>query len=312
MALLPPDPLFCLKSDMGHIHNICFVSDETSTTHLLVATEEGHVYLWDLKTNRVVSKQKLGISIQTIHCIDTYLITQEKSGLVSLWDMQDKVNYLLLKKYQCNGGYCRSIIIKQILILPHINSALNGINCKTLEKAITFTPSQEKLGQVMCLEKVEMHNNLYVLAGYETGDVVLWDFSTSNQCGNVRLKEYITSVTYDSITGRGVCGNSSNILQFFTIDKEHNIKLKCEISLTNDGCNVLKLRPDRKILACGGWDGRLRLFSWKSLRILVVLNQHHKSVTDVQFSPNIVAEWDSNIMAVASGDGSISLWSLYN
>lgn len=312
MALLPPDPLFCLKSNMGHVHNICFISNETTTTHLLAATEEGFVYLWDLKTNRVKSKQKLGTAIQTIHYFDSHLITQEKSGLVQLWDINHEANYIAVKKYECSGGYCRSIIVNNILILPHTDSALVGIDKKTLQKNFTFIPEQTKLGYVMCLEAVRIANNEHVLAGYETGDVVLWDFVTKTQRSNTRLKEYITSITFDSVIGRGVCGNSSNTLQFFTIDKNYAIKLKCEVSVTNDGCNIVQLRSDRRLLACGGWDGRIRLFSWKSLRILVVLNQHHKAITDVKFSPSIVPDWNSRVMAVTSGDGSISLWSLYN
>ncbi|KAF5284634.1 hypothetical protein FQR65_LT13465 [Abscondita terminalis] len=312
MALLPPDPLFCLKSDMGHIHNICFISNDSFTTHLLAATEEGYVYLWNLKTNRVESKQKLGTSIQAIHYINPDLITQEKTGLIQLWTVDEKSNYIMRKQFESNGGYCRSIIVNDILLFPHDNSTIVGITVNAFIQTLTLKPDLDKLGYVMCLEKVEIADNLYIAAGYETGDVILWNFLTTTQRSRFKLKEYITSISFDSVIGRGVCGNSSNTLQFFTIDKNHEIKLKCEVSVTNEGCNVVRLRQDRKILACAGWDGRLRLFSWKSLRILVVLNQHRKGITDVKFSPEVVEEWNSKIMAAASADGSISLWSLYN
>lgn len=61
MAILPPDPVFCLKSEMGPIHNLCFLSNESNATDLLAAaTEEGFVYIWDLKVcNYLVKLQQL-------------------------------------------------------------------------------------------------------------------------------------------------------------------------------------------------------------------------------------------------------------
>lgn len=102
------------------------------------------------------------------------------------------------------------------------------------------------------------------------------------------------------------------MLQVFTIDSNLEIRLKCELALSNPGCNVVKLRQDRKIFACGGWDGYLRLFSWKSLRLLAVLTEHQAGVTDVAFCNEVVKAWNSKIMAVCGADGVISLWNLYN
>ncbi|CAG9820504.1 unnamed protein product [Phaedon cochleariae] len=164
----------------------------------------------------------------------------------------------------------------------------------------------------MALEKVMIDDKVYIMAGYETGDIILWDLNTFKPCGHLKLHEQITSLTFDPCTRRGVCGNSSNSLQMFTIDKDFNMSLKLELSLTNEGCNIVKLRPDKKILVSGGWDGRLRMFSWKTLRILAVLAEHKGPITDVQFSPHVVKYWNSNIMAASGADGIISLWSLYN
>ncbi|KAB0801159.1 hypothetical protein PPYR_05513 [Photinus pyralis] len=316
MALLPPDPLFILRSDMGLIHNIEFVFDGFSTSHLLAANEEGYIYLWDLKTNRSTRKEKLGASIQAIHYVPPYLISQEKSGAIKLWHMEMTANCTLLKEYMSDGAYCRSIVINNTLIVPQVNSQVEAINLQTFEKIRMYTPllasPSEKLGYTMALEKVEIGAAVYVLAGYETGDLILWNFLTGEQKVRALFKEHIMSIAFDSVTGKGVCGNSSNLLQVFTIDKDFKIKLKCEILLSSEGCSVVKLRQDRKILACGGWDGRLRLFSWRSLRPLVVLRQHKNAITDVIFSPKIVPEWDCRLMCASGGEGLISLWNLYN
>lgn len=50
MAVLPPDPVYCLKSDMDYIHSLCFpVHNENYSSTLLAATENGFVYFWDLE-----------------------------------------------------------------------------------------------------------------------------------------------------------------------------------------------------------------------------------------------------------------------
>lgn len=254
----------------------------------------------------------MGKSIQAIHSIEDNLITQEKEGVIKLWKLHSECSYKLLHCYDYYGGYCKSLLFDENLVVPQDNGELDVVDYKTMERIRKFTTTITCLGNVMCLQKVEINKSVYVLAGFEAGDIILWDFLSGRVCSHLKLRECITSLTFDPVTGRGICGNASNILQIFTVDKNFTITLKCEISIKNDGCNIVKLRPDRKIFVSGGWDGRLRLFSWKSLRLLVVLAEHRQSITDVQFTDKYVKLWNSNIMAASGADGMISLWNLYN
>lgn len=269
-------------------------------------------YLLYFQTNRLQHKQIMGESIQAVHSFENDLITQEKIGSVKLWSIENNSGYELSKSYTCRGGYCRSILLNDSLIVPQEDSTLDIIDIKTMSKITALIPHKPKLGNVMCIQKVELAGKVYILGGYETGDIILWDYTTAEPCGHLKLRECITSLTFDPVTGRGICGNASNTLQIFTIDRNFNITLKCEISITNKGCNIVKLRDDRKIFVSGNWDGSLRLFSWKSLRLLAVLNEHRGGVSDVQFSPKMVRLWEANIMAASGADGVISLWNLYN
>ncbi|XP_025831019.1 guanine nucleotide-binding protein subunit beta-like protein 1 [Agrilus planipennis] len=313
MAVLPPDPVFCLKSDMGYVHSLCFADNEENFSKTLyAATESGFVYVWDLDTNRLKWKQMLGTSIQVIHSIGNDLITQEKMGSIKRWAVNES-EFILVHEYTCYGGYCRSLLMQNnVLVIPQEQSKLEALSITNMEKVQTFLPENNNLGNAMCLQKVELDKTIYILAGYETGDVLLWNFSSGTLCGHIKLRECITSLTFDPITCRGICGNSTNVLQVFTINKSFQITLKCEITVSNEGCNVVKIRPDRKIFVAGSWNGFLRVFSWKSLRPLAVLTEHKKPVTDVQFSPLPVKQWGGNIMAASGGDGIISLWYLYN
>lgn len=254
----------------------------------------------------------VGESVQAIHHTENNLITQEKCGLLKLWDLNKESEYILDSSYNCAGGYCRSLLFNNKVIVAQEKSCVDVVDIRTFEKMQSFKTSLDKVGHVMCIQCVEISGKHYILAGYESGDIVLWDFFTAKLCSRIKLRECITSITYDKLTCRGICGNASNVIQIFTINKDFSITLKCEISITNEGCSIVKLRPDRKIFVCGGWDGRLRLFSWKSLRPLVVLTEHRGTLSDVAFSPGIVKQWNSNIMAASASDGMISLWNLYN
>lgn len=74
--------------------------------------------------------------------------------------------------------------------------------------------------------------------------------------------------------------------------------------LTNPGIADVKIRPDSKILATAGWDHRVRVFQWRTMRPLAVLAFHSATVHCVAFNT-------AGLLAAGSGDQRISVWSLY-
>lgn len=317
MAVLPPDPVFCFKSDMGYIHSICYsIKSDNYISHILAATEKGIVYFWDLETNRLQYKQEMGESIQAIHSYKDVIVTQEKFGCLKMWAC-DSGSYEITDTYECAMGFCKSIVIKDTLVVHQNNGTLDildiNTDLRTFKLQKHLVPEKECVGSLMALEKSLINEKYYLIGGYETGDIFLWSFDTGEVLSCAKFQDQITSISFDPHTNRGLCGGSSNILQLFSIDKtSFVIKLKCEITLTNEGCNVVKYRHDGKLFVSGGWDGRVRLYSCKTLRVLAVLTQHKSAITDVQFSPHILKYWNSKIMAVSGADGTISLWNLYN
>ncbi|KAL3271495.1 hypothetical protein HHI36_021977 [Cryptolaemus montrouzieri] len=312
-GVLPPDPLFCLKGDMGPIHSLCFpVREYISTCPLLLAsTEDGFVHSWNLDTNRRSHKQNMGTSIQAIHSIEEDFITQEKSGTVKLWNLR-KSNYHMMKSIETYGGFCKSVLVNAELVVPHDQSTLAIIDVANMEKTRTLNPEIENVGSIMCLTQIEINSRKFILGAYETGHMVLWDFDAAQAVSSIKLIEHTTSISYDALTSKGIVGNSSCVLQVFHIDRNTlEMSIKYETSILNDGINVVKLREDGKIFAAGCWDNRIRYFSWKTLRVLAVLTEHKKPVNDIKFSPFPVSQWNSTIMAAGGQDGVISLWNIY-
>ena len=148
--------------------------------------------------------------------------------------------------------------------------------------------------------------------GFENGQVVLYHTDEDKQITTGTFSEFITSIDFDANSRRGIISNSSTNLELFVWQKGELIK-RGEIPIKNEGSNCVRIRNDRKILVSGGWDGRVRVYSWKTLRPLAVLTEHNQSICDVKFSNQPITTWDTNhLMAVSSLDGIISLWNIYN
>lgn len=82
------------------------------------------------------------------------------------------------------------------------------------------------------------------------------------------------------------------------------------MTLTNPGVSQLCISGDGKLLASAGWDHRVRVFGWKKLRPLAVLQYHSDMVQSVAFSDH--QDPQQRLLAAGSKDQRISLWSIYN
>lgn len=88
------------------------------------------------------------------------------------------------------------------------------------------------------------------------------------------------------------------------------LQLQDCVTLVNPGVSQLCIRGDGKLLASAGWDHRVRVFGWKKLRPLAVLQYHTDMVQSVAFSDH--QDPRQRLLAAGSKDQRISLWSIYN
>lgn len=110
---------------------------------------------------------------------------------------------------------------------------------------------------------------------------------------------------------------SYNTVDLFTIQifnlSSDTLKSKRALTLKNPGTSVINIRSDRKLFTVGNWDGCLRIYSQKTLKLLAVLDQHKNTVHDVIYSPHYVKAYNCKyLMAAAGKDSYISLWDIYN
>lgn len=319
MALLPPDPVYCLKSpNQTSFHSLCFHTSE----RLYAGTALGTVQLWDLQSNRSTYQLSVGKSpiIGVAHTQDA-LITQEKEGTVKLWELTNTA-YVLRHEFATDHvGFCRFVYYKDAVIIPRGESNIAILCGNTFAERQLLNPTAltdnklPPLGTVMCLLPVDIQEKPYLLTAYESGTLVLWDLTGSKPISHLRVSEdeCLMAMDYDPFTNRGVCGGTSDKISVFSIDRQTmELRKKSEIAIKNAGISRLKIRKDLKVFVSAGRDGRIRIFSWKSLRPLAVLTEHRGELLDVIYSAEKVSMWKAVIMAAAGADGQISLWDLYN
>ena len=146
----------------------------------------------------------------------------------------------------------------------------------------------------------------YLLAGYESGELVLFEVRGFGEVSRLGLFEGqpLMCLDYSKTKNFGCCGSTENEMNQFRIEGCLSRAGKA-IELTNPGVNCLKIRQsDSKVLATGGWDYRVRLFGTKKQNGLAVLCFHKSAVNAIDFSAG-------NLMAAGSSDGVVSFWDLY-
>ena len=144
-----------------------------------------------------------------------------------------------------------------------------------------------------------------MLAGYESGDLVVWDWSNNTQLTTVNMSSRVGTLmtcVWDWSRDRGaVLGSEDNVVVF-----DETLTLVKERRVTNKGLSEAVIRDDHKILITAGWDARLRLFSWikpDKLKPLAVLQYQKQSVETISTQDNMIV--------AGSKDGRISVWRIY-
>ncbi|XP_063993888.1 guanine nucleotide-binding protein subunit beta-like protein 1 [Diachasmimorpha longicaudata] len=321
MAILPPDPIYVFRGDMGPVHSLLF-RISPYIEHLYAGTESGNVHIWDLKKHRQASKLKINdtnkeqcLSLHTLG--DEYLIVQRKGGGVDLWSA-DGSNWIFEKRIDTEyHGFCRSQILSEDLVLLPLPSSNVGVySLKSNSIVNKLDPSQistsKPLGEVMAIKNCGLQNNI-ILVAYESGAIAAWNVKEMAVNSWLETDTCPMAMTFDNYWMRGIIGYPTDKLEVFQLSKTDQLIHKTTISVKNSGISVLASRHDSKVFSSGGWDGRVRIFSWKTLRPLAVLDQHRSTIFDIIYSmEKVEAHNNKNLMAATGKDGTVSLWDLYN
>lgn len=217
-------------------------------------------------------------------------------------------------------GFCQFCIMSRgykshwIGLPSASHSQVNILDLESKEILFSLKPDNEKsLGMCMCISLISdpATDKPLLIAGYESGQLLLWDVMARQILGrNPTHAESVLCMDVDKEDLRIVSGSADSKLCVSSVTPQHSITADKEIELKNPGIASVKIRKDCQILATGGWDGRIRIYSWRTLKPLAYLNYHTQTINTVDFSEDLFGH--GQLLAAGGKDSRISLWSIYN
>ena len=182
-----------------------------------------------------------------------------------------------------------------------------------------------RVGVAMCAAFVRSE---HVFVGYEDGTVILWWLNLETGVAELAWRrrthgETTLCVDVDAEGVGAVTGGADGVLVRYVINIDAREPSKATVDVVRThgpyssvtsassrqpGASACAIRGDGKIVACGCWDGKIRVFEYKVKsrgRLLAVLKYHDATVTDVLFAP------DGSFLASAARDGAVALWNVF-
>ncbi|KAI9267377.1 WD40-repeat-containing domain protein [Sporodiniella umbellata] len=303
----PPPPTYIFREHKATVNYVCiFDSDK----YMASCDADGWIVIWRLKTRRVVISWKahadncLKIAVSS----SQKLISQGRDSMLYIWKLDlhqqpakaEKINSIAYN----DVGFCKFSSLEDdesefICFASMEDIGFFGIFDVTQSKWIIQSGGEKTHGACMAVEMFKSSGSLFVLVGYENGEIALWEINEGESRAiwrKQRHKEPNLTRSYfiSSSADNRICQQS-----LMTGDVLNEILTK------KSGVPAVKIRHDNKIFATGGYDGKLRVFSIKKMKPLAVLSFHRDTIYSIDFGTQ------SNWLVGASQDNRISLWNIF-
>jgi len=323
-------PIFVLKRRGKPVVDLEFWNCDYDSMLISAYGAKGGIDIWSLKTRRPTLSISSDAAMLSTHGLSFgELLTLDKDGDLKLIDINNGSPRNKLRLTVPNVAFCKAAVWsavsskpKQLVAIPgEDKSSINVWNLYEKTIISQLIPALHfKLGMPWCI-KLLGQNRPLALIGYEDGSIICWDvferkilvkgiglFTDPVMCFDAHENND------NSITG--AAGSATDCIVKWNFNSHELIKdvsksaairdfsIIRKHKLINEGLSSMKIRQDNKILATGGWDNKTRLFAWKNLRPLAVLDYHTGSIQSLAFS-------DDKLLACGSTDHKISVWKIF-
>ncbi|KAI9480951.1 MAG: WD40-repeat-containing domain protein [Benjaminiella poitrasii] len=321
--LPPPPPIYVLREHKTTINYVHLFKDDQ---YLASCDADGWIIIWKMRTRRPLVKWKgheaSCLKVTTIHSTEDTLISQGRDNLIHIWKLTEEeeeatlissivYNGLNFCKFSCDASREESTLLcfpskKDIKMFDIYDLTYQ---CYVLQNVGNIDSGTVRLGSCMATELFRTTANgdqLFVLAGYESGAVALWEISKEKATIVWQRQEHeepVFDLSVDLTKSFAISSSGDNILCKYSLATGDIIN---KITIKKSGIVALKIRSrDNKIIATGGLDGKIRVFSVKSMKPLAVLSHHKNTVYSLDFGKH------DNWLISASEDHRISLWKIF-
>ncbi|GAB6026713.1 Guanine nucleotide binding protein (G protein), beta polypeptide 1-like [Chamberlinius hualienensis] len=328
MSKLSPVPEYVIRSDKGEITAVDFghfLND--GNIYLLTGHDNGYMQIWNLKTYRLSVSWEAHPEhrIKWVSWIsDGYIISFGRDGVVKFWEFdlainphcKDTLSSTCFSHCHCAVIYCAGVLPKpcHYLGIPQGTAAINVIT--VLDKKLIFevpeSIANRNVGTLMCFKFIPIEGDLLVVGGYECGSIILWNSSRKVPISILDVyDDPIMCIDLNREFMSGIVGSTSDKLVRFSIilnEKQFELRLEKTVTMTNAGSTCIKIHPQSIYVSVTSWDNNLRIFSWRKMKPLAVLNVHLESIQSLAYG----TKGSDVVLAAGSKDGRVSLWNLYN
>eukprot|EP00128_Syssomonas_multiformis_P012346 Colp12_sorted_trinity150504_noHs@14186 len=320
----PPDPLFVLRGNAGAVNSVEFHIDPSSGELLLTsASGNGGIKVWSIATRRPKFEVSAHSSMGALCARSlgrSQIISQGRDGELRVWDYGQMGEGPVYSLPNACPNFCELALLHDdqegdacLLAIPGSNGDDILVWSLRDKTRISTLPKNESKGMCMALTAAGRGSHK-LCAGYEDGSLILWDLRMNAPLAETKAhKEPVLCVDADSSGDFLLSGSADPAVRLWTIGQEasnYNFTTCATAELKQAGIANVAFRHDTKIIATAGWDHRIRIFKRKGLQPLAVLKQHTDTVSAVCFShPH---SRFGTLLAAASRDERISVWSLYN
>ena len=318
----PPPPTFYLT--VGEAVT-CLVF---TRSHLVVGTAVGDIKLYCCKSWQLIaSLQPFSRGILWLAMvgegIGAKMICQGRFEGVKVLRSEDE-EWVKWKEVTSHcithQGFCKGLVLAQeedrgdVVACPSGQGSL--MVARMVGEVIRPLASLTKEGAGTLMAVVDMGGGR-ILAGWENGVVVVWQWSNQREEAMVDLHCKVGTVmalAWDPAKERGVVVGSEDRL----VVVDASLQVVGQRQVVNSGMGAVLVRDDSSIMVAGGWDSRLRVFSWKKpekLKPLAVLDFHSEAVEAMAFSKGRLEEGrlaGKRLVAAGGKDGKVSLWDIYS
>lgn len=320
-----PDPVFVLRGAESPVTAVTFLhaGEEQKDNYIAAGTQDGKVFLWNLKTKCKVTEwvAHSSSSIHWLHSESSNILwSQGRCDSVKAWNIHSSPPFIVATYPVVDYlGFSSSDIIQvnnstKLLSLP--GPSQEGVTVWDTDKNFrisTLMPSDPKVyGSMMQPRWMKMKDVTTLAVIYESGHITLWDWVNSKILSQYQVPENPMCFTFDEPSQTGIIGTASEKIYVLSIKSDLSIAIMKELSITNAGISSCVTRPDGKLFVTGGWDSRIRVFSSKKCKPLAVLMYHKKTVECIAYSKGDIDELGGGfLLAAGSSDKSVSLWNIF-
>ncbi|CDH58100.1 guanine nucleotide-binding protein subunit beta-like protein 1 [Lichtheimia corymbifera JMRC:FSU:9682] len=295
--------------------------------YLASSDASGMVLIWKMRSRRVMLEWQAHEKDCThivVYDNGSRLISQGRDNMIHVWglllDVDGSSSKELLQSIPyVSLNFCRLSLCKHqgdtLVALPFRGDTTSiDVYCLEKDRWIYHGVGEEEKEQrrlCMAVQLFSRGSNVYCLAGYEDGSVCLWQMDQKRLLWDVKEhSEPILDLAVDMDHQHGISTSAGRELVKYALFGDPEAPVVNKTLAKKSGLNTVAIRHDNKIVATGGLDGRIRVFSFKSLKPLAVLSYHRESIYSIGFAEKVDDSVDHWLIG-ASKDTRISMWSLY-